>query len=120
MVGWLPFCGDAFYYIITVKIAIVHVGNNSVAETFYYGKLLFIIPLFVDQYDNAQQVHEKGFGIKLDPFKCIKQHLTKTIQTLINDNQFKEKIKQISQRIQRDAKKDKLVQLIEGLVKDNK
>ena len=48
------------------------------------------MPLFVDQYDNAQRFHEKGFGIKLNPFKCIKEHLTKAIQTLINDNQFKE------------------------------
>ena len=103
-----------------VEIAILHGGNNSVAESFYYGKPLIIMPLFVDQYDNAQRVHEKGFGIKLDPFKCTKEHLAKAIQTLINDNQFKEKIKQISQRIQRDAKKDKLVQLIKGLVKDNK
>ena len=91
-----------------------------VAETFYYGKPLIIMPLFIDQYENAQRVYEKGFGIKLDPFKCTKEHLAKEIQTLINDNQLIEKIKQISQRIQRDAKKDKLVQLIEGLVNDNK
>ena len=50
------------------------------------------MPFFVYQYDNAQRVHEKGFGIKLDPFKCTKEHLAKVIQTLINDNQFKEKI----------------------------
>ena len=76
------------------------------------------MPLFVDQYNNAQRVHEKRFVIKLDPFKCIKKHLAKTIQTLINDNQLKEKTQQISERFQRDAKK--LIQLIKGLVKDNK
>ena len=75
--------------------------------------------LFVYQYDNAQRVNEKGFGIKLDPFKRIKKYLVKAIQTLINDNQLKVKLKQISKRIEKDAKKDKLVQL-KGLVKDNK
>ena len=65
------------------------------------------MPLFFNQYINAQRVHEKGFVIKLDPFKCTKEHLAKAIQiqTLINDNQLKEKLRQISQRTERDAKK---------------
>ena len=44
------------------------------------------MPLFVDQYDNAQRIYEKEFGIKLDLFKCTKEDLAKAIQTLINDN----------------------------------
>ena len=61
------------------------------------------MPLFVNQYDNAQRVY-KEFGIKLDPFKYTKEDFAKEIQTLINDNQLKGKLKQISQRIERDAK----------------
>ena len=99
---------------------ILHGDNNIVDQTFYYGTSHIIMPLFVDQYNNAQRVHGKGFVIKLDPFKCTKEHLVKAIQTLINDNKLKEKIQQISERIQRDAKRDKLVQLIEGSIKDNK
>ena len=74
---------------ITVKIAIFHGGNNIVAQPFYYGKLLIIMLLFIDQYDNAQQVYEKEFGIKLDLFKWTKKNLAKAIQALINNNQFK-------------------------------
>ena len=94
IVDWLPICVGTFYHMITVKIAIVHVGNNIVPQSFYYGKQLIIIQLFVDQYNNAQWVYEKGFRIKLEPFKCTKKHFAKAIQTKINENQLKEKSRQ--------------------------
>ena len=56
-----------------VDLAIIHGGNNSVCETFFYGKPMIVMPLQGDQLDNAQRVQEKGFGIRLDPHSCTKQ-----------------------------------------------
>jgi hypothetical protein len=40
-------------------------GNNTVAEAFNFGLPVIVTPLFWDQYDNAQRVHESGFGHRL-------------------------------------------------------
>ena len=76
------------------------------------------MPLMIDQHDNAQRIHEKGFGIKLDPYKCTKDDLAQAIQKLLNDVELREKIKIISEKIQNEVKSDKLVKLIEGLIKE--
>lgn len=101
-----------------VDIAILHGGNNSLTESFYFGKPLIVMPLMIDQYDNAQRIHEKGFGIRLDSFKCTKDDLAEAIEKLLNDVELREKMKKISEKIQNEVKSDKLVKLIEGLVKE--
>ena len=100
-----------------VDLVITHGGNNTVTETFYFGKPMIVMPLFSDQNDNAQRIHEKGFGIRLSPYECTEEELLNAIESLLNDKQMKEKLKNISKRIQTDNSIAKLPQLIESLVK---
>ncbi|XP_054152593.1 uncharacterized UDP-glucosyltransferase YojK-like [Oppia nitens] len=99
-----------------VDLVISHGGNNTITECFYFGKPMIVMPLFGDQFDNAQRVHEKGFGIRLDAYKCSEKELLTTIETLLNDKELNEKMQKISQRIKAENNLTKLPQLFENVV----
>ena len=101
-----------------VDLVITHGGNNTVTESFYFGKPMIIMPLWCDQFDNAQRVHEKGFGLRLDAHRCTKEELTDAINKLIYDNELALKMEKIAQRIQDEIKSGKVGELIENLVVD--
>jgi UDP:flavonoid glycosyltransferase YjiC (YdhE family) len=63
------------------------------------------------------RVQEKGFGIKLKPYTCTEQELLEAIEKLVNDQELKERMKKISERIQTENSISKFPELVEGLVK---
>ena len=99
-----------------VDLVITHGGNNTVIESFYFGKPMIVMPLYVDQFDNAQRVHEKGFGIRLNAHRCTKDQLVNAINKLIFDEELALKMKKISDRMQAEVKLGKVAELIEQLV----
>ena len=101
-----------------VDLVITHGGNNTVTETFFFGKPMIVMPLFGDQPDNAQRIHDKGLGIRLDPYRCSKQELLEAIEKLLNDKELNDKMKNISKRIQTTKSIDKFPKLVEALVKN--
>jgi len=100
-----------------VDLVITHGGNNTFTETFYFGKPMIVLPLFGDQYDNAQRVEEKGFGKRLDPYQCTETELLESIDNLLNDEKLSIELENISKRIQTSKSISKIPELIEGLVK---
>ncbi len=99
-----------------VDLVITHGGNNTFTETFFFGKPMIVMPLFGDQYDNAQRVEEKGFGIQLNPYDFKENELLVSIEKLLNDQKLAQKLTKISKRIQSSKSISKVAQLIENLV----
>ncbi len=71
-----------------VDLVITHSGNNTVCETFYFGKPMIALPVFGDQYDIAQRIDDLGFGLRLDPYFCTENDLLKAIEKLLHNVKF--------------------------------
>jgi MGT family glycosyltransferase len=83
-----------------VDLVVTHGGNNTVTECFHFGKPMVVLPLFWDQYDNAQRVHETGFGIRLDTYGHAPEELTGAIDRLLADAALAERLQVASRRLQ--------------------
>ena len=62
---------------------ITHGGNNTVTESIHFGKPMIVLPLFWDQYDNAQRVAECGFGVRLPTYEFEDEQLRDAIERLL-------------------------------------
>jgi len=51
-----------------VDAVITHGGNNTTTECMWFGKPMLVLPVFWDQHDNAQRVHETGYGIRVPTY----------------------------------------------------
>jgi UDP:flavonoid glycosyltransferase YjiC (YdhE family) len=99
-----------------VDLVITHGGNNTFTETFFFGKPMIVMPIFGDQYDNAQRIEEKGFGIRLNPYDFEENELLDGIDKLLNDQKLAQKLTKISKRMQSSKSIAKVAELIENLV----
>jgi MGT family glycosyltransferase len=68
-----------------VDLVVTHGGNNTVTESLFFGKPMVALPLFWDQYDNAQRIDETGLGIRLDTYGHDGGELTGAIDRLLGD-----------------------------------
>ncbi|MGW4928678.1 glycosyltransferase [Agromyces sp. NPDC004153] len=75
-----------------VDLVITHGGNNTTTEALHFGKPMVLLPLFWDQYDNAQRVHERGFGIRLDTYGFTPEQLQGAVRTLLEDTALRERV----------------------------
>ena len=60
---------------------------------------MVLLPLFWDQYDNAQRVHETGFGVRLDTYRHRPEELRGAIERLIGDAALGERLAEVSRRL---------------------
>jgi MGT family glycosyltransferase len=83
-----------------VDLVITHGGNNTTTECFHFGKPMIALPLFWDQYDNAQRVHETGFGQRLATYGFEPTELTGAIDRLLADGGLATRLAAIAARLQ--------------------
>jgi MGT family glycosyltransferase len=101
-------------------VVITHGGNNTTTECLHFGKPMIVLPLFWDQYDNAQRVHELGFGVRLDTYRFDEDELMGAIDRLVADAVLRARMGQGGRDIRaRDIRardgKVRAADLIEGL-----
>jgi MGT family glycosyltransferase len=83
-----------------VDLVITHGGNNTVTECFHFGKPMVVLPLFWDQYDNAQRVDELGFGVRLRSYEFEDHELTGAVDRLLGAEALRSRMAAIATRLQ--------------------
>jgi UDP:flavonoid glycosyltransferase YjiC (YdhE family) len=83
-----------------VDLVITHGGNNTTTEAFHFGKPMIVLPLFWDQYDNAQRVDETGFGVRLATYAFEPAELTRAIERLLADVELRGRMARTGAEIQ--------------------
>jgi UDP:flavonoid glycosyltransferase YjiC (YdhE family) len=96
-----------------VDLVITHGGNNTVTESFHYGKPMIVLPLFWDQVDNAQRVDETGFGRRLSTYGFQDEELTGAIDELLADRALAARLAAMSARIKSTSGTLRAADLIE-------
>jgi len=79
---------------------ITHGGNNTTTECLHFGKPMVVLPLFWDQYDNAQRVDELGLGVRLDTYGAAGDELRSAIERLLGDDALRARLAAAAERIQ--------------------
>jgi MGT family glycosyltransferase len=100
-----------------VDLVITHGGNNTVTEALSFGRPMVVLPLFWDQYDNAQRLDELGLGIRLDTYRFEDGELGGAIDRLLADDALAARLGRISERLQANPGTVRAADLIEGLTR---
>ncbi len=75
-----------------VDLVITHGGNNTTTEAMHFGKPMVLLPLFWDQYDNAQRVHELGYGVRLATYSFTDRELLDAVDRLLADTGLRDRM----------------------------
>jgi MGT family glycosyltransferase len=75
-----------------VDLVISHGGNNTTTESLHFGKPMIVLPLFWDQYDNAQRIAELGFGARLDTYGFTDAEMHEALRRLLGDNSLRDRL----------------------------
>ena len=98
-----------------VDLVITHGGNNTVTESIHFGKPMVILPLFWDQYDNAQRMQEVGFGMRLPTYEFENSELHGAIEQLLAGDHAR--LREASARLRASPGTVRAADLIQGLAR---
>ncbi len=82
-----------------VDLVITHGGNNTTTESLHFGKPMIVLPLFWDQYDNAQRIDELGFGVRLATYAFADDEMTGAIDRILGDAGMRERMASMGEAI---------------------
>jgi UDP:flavonoid glycosyltransferase YjiC (YdhE family) len=103
-----------------VDLVITHGGNNTTTECFHFGKPMVVLPVFWDQYDNAQRVAEKGFGRRLATYEFDDAQLTGAIDGLLADVSLRRRMSMLAASIQARDGTRRAAELIESVAMEGR
>jgi MGT family glycosyltransferase len=96
-------------------LLITHGGNNTTCEGFHFGLPMIGLPLFWDQYDNAQRLQETGFGRRLPTYDWTEAQLVGAVNELLADDDLATRMRESARAIQDDPGRIKGADLLERL-----
>ena len=96
-----------------VDLVLNHGGNNTFCECLHFGKPMIVLPLFWDQYDNAQRAPDTGIGARLDPYRFEDDELLGAIDRLLGDERLRARLSEASQRIRSGSGTEQIADLVE-------
>ena len=82
-----------------VDAVITHGGNNTTTEAIHYGKPMIVLPLFWDQYDNAQRVDETGCGVRLATYEFSAGEMSAALDTVLSDQALRARVEVAGERV---------------------
>jgi MGT family glycosyltransferase len=100
-----------------VDAVITHGGNNTVTECFHFGKPMMVLPLFWDQYDNAQRVDELGFGRRLATYAHEPGELRSALDGLLRDEPLRRRLADVSDALRARPGTVRAADLIEDVAR---
>jgi MGT family glycosyltransferase len=100
-----------------VDAVITHGGNNTVTECMWFGKPMLVLPIFWDQHDNAQRVHETGYGIRLPTYALERDELTGAIDRLLTDGALRARVRAAGERLRAQPGTEVAADLIERVAR---
>ncbi len=98
-----------------VDAVITHGGNNTVTECLHFGRPMVLLPLFWDQYDNAQRMDELGLGVRLPTFEFEDAQLGDAIGRLVADEALAGRLREISTRLRDNSGTERAADCIESV-----
>lgn len=81
-----------------VDTVITHGGNNTTTECLHFGKPMIVLPLFWDQYDNAQRMDETEFGVRLATYSFTEEELTAALDRVL-EPAVRERAARVGERV---------------------
>jgi MGT family glycosyltransferase len=96
-----------------VDLVITHGGNNTTTEALHFGKPMVLLPLFWDQYDNAQRMDELGFGKRLRTYEFTDAELAGAVDQLFDDTALRSRLHGMGEAIQARRGKERAADVIE-------
>ncbi len=84
-----------------VDAVITHGGNNTTTECMWFGKPMLVLPIFWDQHDNAQRVHETGYGLRLPTYDFGDGELAIALDGLLADEAMRARCAVAGERLRK-------------------
>jgi MGT family glycosyltransferase len=100
-----------------VDAVITHGGNNTVTECMWFGKPMLVLPIFWDQHDNAQRVHETGYGIRLPTYALERDELAGAVDRLLTDGALRARARAAGERLRAQPGTEAAADLIERVAR---
>jgi UDP:flavonoid glycosyltransferase YjiC (YdhE family) len=94
-------------------LLITHGGNNTTTEGFHFGLPMIALPLFWDQYDNAQRLRETGFGARLPTYDWEEGDLATAVDGLLGDDPLRARMRANAEAIRARSGSVEAADLIE-------